>query len=434
VGERVFQFIGQLAFMHLNPSNPDIPFSAAVVMGTKRSAMLDDYGEEELPLVHKLADETAIPALRARFSDILWVRRKDYKKAEQAAKDYLESFRAIDSAEKWVLDIQSLERGMALARLIGQKRPLFAAYTEFIETRLKNLEAGCNDAYGLHLLDLLAEHRSGDFNTSARIAESIGDRLETKASSFLAREYYQRAARFYDLLGNTAATRNVLTKKGESWVAQANACIGQSGRGYIVATGDLARGIECLRQAKADATRIETLHKTLIGWQEKSKGEMQTFSHEMDISRLVDAARKHIEGKTLPDAVFAMALGHPVINCDELRKRVLKNAEQFPLTTLFSGSLLASDGRVVAHKPSGFTRDAEEREKFIEAEMFHQAAQIDWNFAYASICRCLSQRNLANSSSNSRRFAVPCDAESVCSARSRIYISERHLRGLPRRV
>jgi len=100
VGERVFQFIGQLAFMHLDPSNPDIPFGAAVIMGTKRSAMLNDYGEDELALVHKLADETAIPALRARFSDILWVRQKDYKKAEQAAKDYLESFRAIDSAEK----------------------------------------------------------------------------------------------------------------------------------------------------------------------------------------------------------------------------------------------------------------------------------------------------------------------------------------------
>jgi hypothetical protein len=65
---------------------------------------------------------------------------------------------------------------MALARLIGQKKPLFSAYTDFIETRPKNLEAGCNDAYGLHLVDLLAEHRSEDFNTSARIAESIGDR------------------------------------------------------------------------------------------------------------------------------------------------------------------------------------------------------------------------------------------------------------------
>jgi hypothetical protein len=103
---------------------------------------------------------------------------------------------------------------------------------------------------------------------------------------------------------------------------------------------------------------------------------MQTFSQEMDVSQLVEAARKHIEGKTLSDAIFAMALGHPVINCDELRKRVLKHASQFPLTTLFAGSLVDSAGRVIGHKPSGFTRDADEREKFIEAEMIHQAAQV----------------------------------------------------------
>jgi hypothetical protein len=102
---------------------------------------------------------------------------------------------------------------MALARVIGQKKPLFSAFVDFIETRLKKLESVCDDAYGLHLLDLLADHRSGDFNSSARIAESIGDRLETKGSSFLARDYYQRAARFHDLLSNTAAARNALNKK-----------------------------------------------------------------------------------------------------------------------------------------------------------------------------------------------------------------------------
>jgi hypothetical protein len=390
VGEGAYQFIGQLAFMHLDLGNSDAPFRAAVVMGTKRSAVLDDYEENELNLVQKLAETTTVPALRARFSDILWVRRKDHKTAEQGARDYLESFKAVDRASKWVCDIDSLERGMALARVLGQKKPLFSAYLDFIEARLKSLEVHCDDAYGLHLLDMLADHRSGDFATSARIAESIGDRLEAKGSSFLARDYYERAARFLNLLGNATVAKNALIKKGESWVTQANACIDQSGRGYFVASHDLALGVECLRQAKADEARIQSLHKTLIDWQQKSGGEMKTFSHAMDVSQLVDGARKHMEGKTLSDAIFAMALGHPVINCDEVRKRVLKNAEQFPLTTLFAGSLLTSDGRVIAHKPSGFTADAEERERFIEAEMFHQAAQIDWDLraqAYIDVCR-----------------------------------------------
>ena len=389
-GERVYRFIGQLAFMHLDVGNDDAPFRAAVVMGTKRSATLDDYDDEELALVHDLAVTTRISALRARFSDILWVRHKDHAAAAQAATDYLETFKKVDHLEKWVCDIDSLERGMALARVLGPKKPLFTEYIAFVEERLKSLESDCEDAYGLHLLDMLADHRAGDFGAAARIAEAIGDRLETKGSSFLARDYYDRAGRFLGLLNNPGAARKTLLKKGESWVAQAHSCIGESGRGYFAATHDLAMGIESLRQAGADEARIGALHKALIEWQQKSTAEMQSFTHETDVSQLVEGARKHMEGKSLQDATFAMALGHPVINCDELRKRVLENANRFPLTTLFAGSLLASDGRVIGHKPSGFTSSAEEREKFIEAEMFHQAAQIDWSLraqAYIDVCR-----------------------------------------------
>jgi len=46
-GERVYRFIGQLAFMHLDVGNDDAPFRAAVVMGTKRSATLDDCHDED---------------------------------------------------------------------------------------------------------------------------------------------------------------------------------------------------------------------------------------------------------------------------------------------------------------------------------------------------------------------------------------------------
>ena len=390
VGETVYRFVGQLAFMHLDVGNEDAPFRAAVIMGTKRSATLDDYGDDDVALVKNLASTTTIPALRARFSDIVWVKDKDHKAAAQAATDYLENFKQVDEKDKWVCDIDSLERGMALARILGQKKQSFADYINFVEQRLKFLERACADAYGLHLLDMLADHRAGDLAQAARIAESIGDRLESSGSSFLARDYYDRAARFLGLLDNPSAARKVLLKKGNSWVTQAHSCIGTAGRGYFAGTHDLALGIECLRQAGADDDRVESLHKTLIDWQEKSAAEMQSFSHETDVSQLVEAARKHMEGKSLQDAIFAMALGHPVVSCTELRKRVLKNAEQFPMTTLFAGSLLAPDGRVIAHKPSGFTSDEEEREKFIEAEMFHQAAQIDWSLraqAYIDVCR-----------------------------------------------
>ena len=65
VGERVYRFIGQLAFMHLDVGNDDAPFRAAIVMGTKRSATLDDYDDEELALVHDCGHDEDFCASRA---------------------------------------------------------------------------------------------------------------------------------------------------------------------------------------------------------------------------------------------------------------------------------------------------------------------------------------------------------------------------------
>lgn len=390
VGGRVHRFVGQLAFMHLEPGNEDAPLRPAIIMQTKRSASLDDYDEAALDLVQSLVGSTDIPSLRARFSDILWIARKDYRAATQAATDYLATFKVVDEMDKWVWDIDGLDRGMGIARALGTKKPLFRSYIDFIEGRLKSLEASCDDAYASHLLRLLAEHRAGDLSRSAEIAESIADRLEAAGSSFLAQDYYDHAARFLQIQSKPGEAQRVGQKKGESLVTQATACIDKAGQGYFSATHHLARGVECLRQARADENRVRELHKRLLEWQENATREMQSYSHEMDVSQLIENARMHMKGKSLHEAIFAMALGHPATDLAALRKRVIENAENFPLSTLFGGSMMARDGRVVAHRPSGFTTDEETKEKFIETEMFHQACQVDWNLraqSYIDVCR-----------------------------------------------
>ncbi len=389
-GALVYRFIGQLLFMHLEPSNPDTPFRAAIIMQTKRSAALEDYDPVALDLVRQLADVATSPALRARFCDLIWVSSKDHSMAALAAESYLATFKLVDSADEWVRDIDGLQRGMDLARILGGKKPTFIGYVEFIETRLATLESICEDAYGARLLALLADHKAGDLAKSAKIAEAIADRLESAGPSFLAEDYYDWAARFHQMRSDPAAAKKIGIKKGESLVALAFACVDRPGQRYLSATHHLAKGVECLRQSNAEESRVKTLHATLLEWQEKATGEMKSFHHETDVSELVEHTRKRLEGKSLREAILLMALGHPVIDTEKLRQRVIENADKFPMSTMFGGVMMARDGRVMAHKPSGFTTDAAAREEFIEAEMFHQAAQIDWNMraqAYIDVCR-----------------------------------------------
>lgn len=387
---KCYRFIGQLAFMHLDPHNEDAPLCPAIIMQTGRSSAPEDFDDGALATIERLITSTKCSSLRARFGDLLWIRTKDYKAAQEAAVHYLEAFRQVDSADKWVWDIDGLERGFALARVLGRKKPLFEEYVSFAVGRLNDIEHTCGDAYGTRLLSLLTEHRAGDPKALAAISESIGTRLDSAGSTFLAHDYFDIAARCHEWANDISESKRVKRKKGYSLVELANRCISKPGQGYLSGTHHLAVAIECLRQGGEDEGKITQLHKTLLEWQAKSADEMQTFTTEMNVSEMVESARKHVSGKTLRQAVFAMGVGHPPINCKGLRRRVLQHMDLFPLSSLFAASFMASDGRVLANKPSALTSNEDTREAAIQAEMFHQASQIDWGLraqAYIDVCR-----------------------------------------------
>jgi hypothetical protein len=385
----VFRFLGQLTFMGLNPDSVDKPLQPGLVATTGRSSDIDDLDDDALAVVESLL-RTTVPAIRARCGDILWLRRKDHRAASEAASAYLEEYRTLDAAGQWVWGIQGLSRGMNLARILGSKKPLFETYTDFIRRRVDELKDSCADAYCLRLIDLLIDHRIGDPADLAVIAEAIGARLNGGGSDSLGRQYLDQAITCYEWAKDGENTRRVKCVKGDSLVALAEETAAKQGHGYSSAAHHLAIGIECLRQGREDPERVKELHKTLLDLQIKSRDEMQTHSHETNISELVESARQRVAGLSLNDAVFAMALGHGSINVEALRDRVIKQADEFPLASLFAVTMIASDGRVVGHKPSMIHSTGAQQEAAIEAEMFHQATLIDWGLraqAYIDVCR-----------------------------------------------
>lgn len=390
VPSRVYRFLGHLTSMSLNAGRLDEPLGPALVTTSGRSADIGDFDDSAISTIEALMGDTTVPALCARFSDIVWIRKKNHKGAKLAANAYLEEFKALDKMSKWTWGITILERGFGLARILGVKSSQFECYTDFILGRLNGLRDSCDDAYCARLLSLLVEHRSGEPEALASIAESIGTRLDQGGSDFLGRQYYDIAVNCFEWARDDESVRRTKRLKGDSLVRCAERCIEKGGQGYSSAVHHLAVGIECLRQGRDEVERIKRLHKCLLDWQGEATSEMQTYSHERDVSNMVEIAQKHVSDKPLHEAIFAMAMGHNPINTDALRRRVLDQIDEFPLASLFGVTMMASDGRVVANKPSVVHVNGEHREAAIEAEMFHQAAQIDWGLraqAYIDVCR-----------------------------------------------
>lgn len=386
----VYRFLGQICFIHLQPDSKDQPLRAGWVSGTGRSAAIEDFNEQARDTIEQLVPLTSIPLLQARFADIIWLLRKNYKLAEHAVTSYLAAFKAVDDAGHWAYEFDCLKRGMALARMLGAKKQLFLDYVHFVEARLASLETSGTDSLGAGLLDLLFEYRVGDPSVAARVGEALGDRLEAEGNSFLAQTYFDIASRFLRANNDVANAQRLGIKKADSLVAQAESCIGKEAQGYFAGSHHLARAVECLRQSGGDAARVDALHQRLLAWQAKATSEMKSASHEIDVSAIIKHAKQRVRGKALPDAIFSMALGHSVVSPDELRKRVVGLMRDYPLSHLFGTSMMAADGRVTAYKPGGLTDNEEARELAIQAEMFHQASSVDWDLrarAYINVCR-----------------------------------------------
>ena len=385
-----YRFLAQICSIHLQPDSKDQPLRAGWISATGRSAAIEDFNEQAQDVIEQLVSSTSIPLLQARFADMLWLLRKNHKMAEQAATSYLAAFKVVDDAGHWAYEFDCLKRGMALGRLLGAKKQPFLDYVHFVETRLASLETTGTDSLGAGLLDLLFEYGVGNPSVAARIGEALGDRLEAEGNSFLAQTYLEIASRFHRASNDVTNAQRLGVKKAESLVAQAESCIGREAQGYFCGSYHLARAVECLRQSGGDDERIQTLHKRLVEWQAKATSEMKSASHEINVSEIIKAAEECVRGKALPDAIFAMAIGHPVLKPEELRKRVIDLMRNYPLSHMFGKSMMAADGRIKANNPGGLTDDEKTREIAIEAEMFHNASRIDWNLrarAYINVCR-----------------------------------------------
>lgn len=91
----------------------------------------------------------------------------------------------------------------------------------------------------------------------------------------------------------------------------------------------------------------------------------------IDITQLVEGARKSVTGKSAKEALLAFANLHRGAKVEELRKNAFERIRKFPLQSLLSATMMSADGRVIAKRPGTSLSGAmtEANEISIHAEM-----------------------------------------------------------------
>lgn len=385
---KVLWLLADACSMMLSPSSQNEPFKPYAVFNDRRSLIPDDLSDLDITFFSQIVDAVDDDRLKARLADLVWL--KGNPRNASFALKAIDAYRSIPlDTDTWIHgDRDCWQRAISLARMLKEGAGDRLEQMEALIIASFNAATRLDSFRGLWLADLLRSNGLGRMHQV-----DVAQRLETLACEFdgegdlrRAREYFSAAADWYRSVPNLVKAAEMTAFVAEGWVKEAIARVSSDSPSHIVAASFYENAIQIYRtipRAERAAHRVDEriteLRNHLNDSGEKSLGEMGLIqTPSVDITQLVENARKSVSGKSAREALLAFANLHRGANTEDLRKNALERMRQFPLQSLFAATVMSRDGRVIAKRPAmswggGLT---EEDEIAIHAEMIRDYGML----------------------------------------------------------
>ena len=373
---KVLWLLSDACSMMLKSASVNEPFEPLIVMDGRRSAMPDDFPEEDIAFFAQVVDSIDNPRLKARLADLVWLRQRP--REVKFALTAIGSYRSLPlDAETWAADgYDCWQRAIRLARMLGKGAGNHLAEME--AEIIKKLESSTRQDkfFCFKLADLLKSGGLGGdrSNLIAEKLESVAREFDGQNHFYPAREYFQASAEWFQKAENDAKSTELTIEAAETFVKEAQARITSEQPSHIAAAHFYENAIQAYRiipQSKRTKYQVDEhiaeLRKLLNESGKKSLDEMKTFSiPAIDIREMIENARSSIRNKTPVEALKAFANLHPTADFNQLRKNAIDQVKRHPLQTLFPGTAISGDGRVIArHSGSLPAEDNETAIRFV---------------------------------------------------------------------
>ena len=358
---KIYWLLSDACSMMLNPESRNEPFKPFAVLTNRRSAILDDFTEEDIELFSEIINNVSSTKLKARLADIVWV--KAQKKDVQNALTAIDSYRKIPlNTETWVRDGRECwYRAVSLAAMLkaGAGTRIHEMEQEIVQAFDSALDSG--GYLALWLADLMSSFGMGKSKKKSipKKLESLAKEFDEKCDLDRSRDYFKASSEWYDLLSDKKKSIEMTISLAESYVRDAISRTACDQPSYMVATGFYEKAIQIYRtiprayraKHKVDE-RILMLHKAMNDAGGKTLDQMgEVYSGDVDLSKSVERSKEEVSNKPALDAIKAFANLAQVMRYTELRDSAIKQIRDFPLSSLFSGSHFSNDGRVIAKTP-----------------------------------------------------------------------------------
>jgi hypothetical protein len=361
----VYLNLFRLAYLHLNSKDHNEPIW--------RLDLLKDLPYLDLNTIREFVPFVDDAELRARLSDIVWIKLRDPKCAEIAIESYLESAAILEDPKHWQYGFFRIERAFRLSVTIGKSKGKFDQVVDHIERILDKYHGEENTIFYEKLMLLLCEHKCGDTIKYASLSEKLALKAEEENDWQRAQIYWRRKSEWHRIGKNEGERKLALVKEAETYVKLANMSIaGEQGR-FLVATTHLIKGIETYKRIGGYKNRIDELHVLLNEYQKKSLNEFGVIrTPGIDLTKAIEEAQNSVKGKTLYDAIVELSLSLRIESKDALKKSVIASAQKYPLAHMMGGSIVNEKGKTVAKKPGISLDGNQDEDEVLRPRMFEE--------------------------------------------------------------
>lgn len=363
---KIYWLLSDACSMMLSSDNKNEPFKPFAVFHDRRSAIADDFSAEDISFFSEIVSEVTDIRLKARLADLAWLKasKKDLNNVLVA----IDAYRQIPlDTETWIRDGRECwYRALSLAAML---RAGAGNRIQEMERDIQQAFDSCKESDGylaLWLADLMANFGLGKSNAGdiAGKLESLARTFEGDGDLHRARDYFDNSSKWYASAGDKTKSVEMTICHSEAFVKEAIARTATEQPSNMVAASFYEKAIQILRSIpKAERPalkvdeRIAELHKSLNEAGQLSLSEMGVISSDgIDITQLVEAAKSAVSEKTPIDALKAFANLSQGMHISEMQDSAIKQLKQHPLSSLFGGTYMSRDGRVIA-KTDGINFD-----------------------------------------------------------------------------
>lgn len=368
----IFDLLKNIVSLGTKIHNDGIEFHPMFVMADgSRTFSIEDISEDDYLILHSLELDKMPLILRALIADILWTNKKEFNAAKIAANAYWELFTFWYRDDDNVGTIDIIRRAVCISAQTKQTllfEKIQGWFVDFLEKKAAN-----NDGFfALRVMELFLGQKNFDVSIFLPVLDDLIDGNSDNIAK-VEQAYKLKTECLFKLKRKEDAIKNN-NLLADYYLEFAEKIFKKDIQGALRAVNFYQKGIMLYRN-NGESDKADAAHKRLVEIQKEIPKIMVPFSVELDIKGVIDNLKANMEGLSFEECVIRLTQMFVFEKQEDIKKRVIEEFKDNPISHLFGKSLINAQGQTVLALHPLDIHDPEKDPKLMELHMYQNALE-----------------------------------------------------------